>query len=82
MKIETNKDGSIDVHGDFLPYLVLLKDEQGFKSFAGWHSHLDMPTFPCFGLEIEYRCDSSFFYFTLEDLEDMIKLLKDKPWLK
>ncbi len=78
IKVERGKDNQISfAKGEVLPYLTLLRTPEEFRQFSGWHHYLDTPQLPCWALEVEYRCDSDYYYFGIDDLEELTRILKE-----
>lgn len=77
IEIETFSNGEKEVSSDFLPTLTLIRNAEEHKKMAGWNYYMDEPSYPCWMLEVEYRCDSSYYYFTAEELQQLLDLLKE-----
>ncbi len=76
LKIEDFGGGEKGVHSDTLPYLTLIRNADEHKKTAGWHAYMDEPTYPCWMMEVEHRCDSTYYYFQMNDLQQLLELLK------
>lgn len=77
MKIEKDKDGNItNIQLDNSPWLFKCNNLDDVEGFTGKRYYFsDELQFPCWGFEIEYRCNSSYYFFSKEDLLKLIELL-------
>lgn len=70
----------VGVESRNLPPLTLIENADDLKNFAGWHHWYNDEdiTYPCWGFEIEHRCDSDYYFLTIDELEELLKLLRER----